>query len=105
MPYLIDATDRVGTADLRQATRASHLRFVNANVHRLLAAGAKLDEDGTSRGSFYILDTESRAEAERFIAADPYSIEGVFSETSITKWRKGFFNFARAEAVISEGPR
>jgi len=102
MPYLIDASDRAGAADLRQATRPRHLRFVEENLHRLLAAGAKLDEDGVPTGTFYILDSESRAEAEDFIAADPYAAEGVFGRTSIMKWRKGFFNFARADARPAE---
>lgn len=98
MPFLIDATDRAGAAGLRQATRPRHLQYVGDNVGRLLAAGAKLDEAGVAAGTFYIIDTEDRAEAEAFVAGDPYSLEGVFAETSVTRWRKGFFNFAVAEA-------
>lgn len=96
MPYLIDATDKPDSQALRQAHRPSHLRFLENNVASLIAAGAKLSDDGVSAwGSVYILDVEDRAAAEAFIAADPFSDARLFASVAITRWRKGFFDFRR----------
>jgi uncharacterized protein YciI len=96
MPYLIDATDKPQSEELRVQVRPEHLAFLERNLPRLLAAGAKLrDEGDTGWGSVYILDTEDRAEAEAFIAEDPFSQAGLFGTVAITRWRKGFFDFKR----------
>jgi uncharacterized protein len=96
MPYLIDATDKPESHALRAAHRPAHLRFLEDNVARLIAAGAKLaDDGGAAWGSIYIVDTDDRAVAEAFIAADPYVAAGLFASVAITRWRKGFFDFHR----------
>src|SRR5262245_47903540 len=96
MPYLIDATDKPDSQALRQAHRPAHLAFLEARVGSLIAAGAKLSDDGVAAwGSVYILDAEDRAAAESFIAGDPYVAAGLFASVSITRWRKGFFDFRR----------
>ena len=96
MPYLIDATDKPDTQALRQAARPEHLGYLEANLPRLIAAGAKLRDDGvTAWGSVYILDVEERAAAEAFIAGDPFAKAGLFGQVAITRWRKGFFDFKR----------
>jgi len=94
MPYLIDATDKPDGTELRLKTRPAHLEFLKASLPKLLAAGAKLSDDGTtSWGSAYIVDVETRAEAEAFINADPFTRAGLFETVNITRWRKGFFDF------------
>jgi uncharacterized protein len=99
MPYLIDATDKPDSSALRQAHRPAHLRFLEDAVASLIAAGAKLSDDGASAwGSVYILDVEDRAAAEAFIAVDPYFAAGLFGSVAITRWRKGFFDFHRMPA-------
>jgi len=96
MPFLIDATDRPDAAALRRERRPEHLRYLDANLPLLIAAGAKLSDDGaTALGSVYLVDVDDRTAAEAFIAADPYRKAGVFSTVAITRWRKGFFDFRR----------
>jgi uncharacterized protein YciI len=96
MPYLIDATDKPDSAELRKTIRPMHMAFLEKNILRLLAAGAKLRDDGeTAWGSAYIVDTDDRKVAEAFIAEDPYSKAGLFDTVMITRWRKGFFSFAK----------
>ena len=96
MPYLIDATDKPDSQALRLKVRPEHLAFLERNLHRLIAAGAKLPDEGEAGwGSLYILDTEDRASAEAFIAEDPFSQAGLFGTVTITRWRKGFFDFKR----------
>ena len=80
---------------LRQEVRPEHIAFLDAQCHLLLAAGAKLSDDGTTAlGSVYIVDTEDRAAAEAFINADPFARHGLFASVVMTRWRKAYFNFA-----------
>ena len=96
MPFLIDATDAPAMSDLRQRMRSEHLAFLNQRVHVLLAAGAKLADDGAGPiGSFYLVDVEDRAAAQAFIDGDPYKRERVFGSVTLTRVRKGYFDFAR----------
>jgi len=96
MPFVIDATDKPDSAALRRDVRPKHLDFLDANAPRLLAAGAKLRDDGeTAWGSLYVVDTDDRSVAEEFIRNDPFSKAGLFGKVEITRWRKAFFNFAR----------
>ncbi|MCI0753884.1 YciI family protein [Teichococcus vastitatis] len=93
MPYMIQATDKPDALALRTSTRPAHLKFLAENAAKLLACGALLDEaTGEGIGSLYILDTEDRAEAEAFIAADPFSSAGVFGETRVVRWRKAYLD-------------
>lgn len=95
MPYAIQTIDRADAAQVRIDKRPEHVAWLKANVHRLLAAGALLDDSGThGSGGIILLDTDDRAEAERFIAEDPYTKAGLFEKVTITRWRKAFFNGA-----------
>lgn len=91
MPYLIETFDKPGHQQLRRDTRDEHLRFLEANKALLLACGAKLADDGSDLGGgFYIVDLETRAEAEHFIAEDPFSRVELFERVTITRWRKAY---------------
>jgi uncharacterized protein YciI len=96
MPYAIQTKDKPGSAHVRAQARPAHLEYLTANQHKLLAAGALIDDDGTGgHGGILIVDTEDRAEAERFIAEDPFTKAGLFEQVTITRWRKAFFNKER----------
>lgn len=96
MPYAIQTEDKPGSAELRAATRSAHLEYLTANAHKLLAAGALLDDDGSGgHGGILIVDTDDRAEAERFIAEDPFTKAGLFRKVTVTRWRKAFFDKQR----------
>lgn len=91
MPYLIETFDKPGYQQLRRDTREEHLRFLEANKALLLACGAKLDDDGSDLGGgLYVVDLETRAEAERFIAEDPFSRVELFERVTIIRWRKAY---------------
>jgi uncharacterized protein len=96
MPYAIQTQDKPGHAHVRAQARPAHLEYLTANQHMLLAAGALIDDDGTGgHGGILIVDTDDRAEAERFIAADPFTKAGLFEQVTVTRWRKAFFNKER----------
>jgi uncharacterized protein len=96
MPYAIQTRDKPGHEHVRAAARPAHLEYLTANQHRLLAAGALIDDDGTGgHGGILLVDTEDRAEAERFLAEDPFTRAGLFETATVTRWRKAFFDKER----------
>lgn len=93
MPYMIETFDKPDTGELRQKLRPSHLEYLENNKKLLLACGAKLQEDGvTGTGSFYIVDVDTRDEAQAFIDADPFTSGGLFERIEINRWRKAYLN-------------
>ena len=93
MPYAIQTTDKPDSGALRAKVRDEHLKYLDANMHRLLAAGALTADDGTGgHGSVFIVDTDDRKEAEAFIAGDPFSKAGLFEKVTVARWRKAYFN-------------
>lgn len=96
MPYVIITKDKPDSLALRNQVRPVHLDYLVANQHRLLAAGAQIEDDGSGgSGGVILVDTEDRAEAEQFIADDPFTKAGLFETIKVTRWRKAFFNFER----------
>lgn len=93
MPYMILMKDKPGMGDTRARVRNEHLDYLDANKHKLLNAGALIEDDGTGGdGSLYIVDTDDRGEAQRFLEGDPFHKVGLFGEITIRRWRKAFYN-------------
>ena len=91
MPFLIETFDKPHHADVRVRERDVHLAFLARNKALLLACGAKLNDDGSNAGGgIYIVDVETREEAERFIAQDPFTLIGLFESVKIIRWRKAY---------------
>lgn len=91
MPFLIETWDKPNSQQLRQQARSEHLAYLNQHAAKLLACGAKLHDDGSDAGGgIYIVDVDTRAEAEQFIANDPFSKVELFREIRILRWRKAY---------------
>ena len=91
MPFFIETFDKPGHQQMRRDERSAHLDFLNEHKEKLLACGAKLNDDGSDAGGgVYIVDLETREEAEAFIAADPFFKAGLFERINITRWRKAY---------------
>ena len=96
MPYVIITKDKPDALALRNEVRPVHIDYLVANQHRLLAAGAQIEDDGSGgSGGVIIVDTDNRKDAEEFIANDPFTKAGLFADIKVTRWRKAFFNFER----------
>ena len=96
MPYAIITKDKPNSLALRERVRAEHLEYLTRHKAKLLAAGAQTDDEGAGGyGAVIIVDTEDRAEAERFIREDPFAKAGLFDMIQVTRWRKAFFNGER----------
>ena len=88
MAYLIVAYDHEGMEEERERVRDGHRQHLAAQGKKLLASGALLADDGvTIVGGASLLDTESREEAVRFEAEDPYAKAGIRRDVKIVEWR------------------
>jgi len=91
MPFLIETFDKPGHAHVRASERDAHLAFLEVHKTLLLACGAKLNDDGSSAGGgVYIVDVQTREDAQRFIEQDPFWKVDLFERVSIVRWRKAY---------------
>lgn len=87
MAWLIVSKDSENGPAIRadSAVMDAHWAYELANRERILVAGSLRADDGVTKiGSLLILDVPTRADAERFFAADPASQAGMRGETEIT---------------------
>ena len=96
MPYAIQTKDKAGSENISSDNRSAHLAYLTNKQDMILSGGAITDDDGSwGHGVIIIIDTDDRAEAERFVAEDPFTKAGLFEHTTVTRWRKAFFNKER----------
>ena len=90
MQFVMYCTDKPASLDLRMATRAAHLDYIEKTSVKIVLAGPLLDADGGMRGSLFVIDTDSLDAAQRFSAADPYRKAGLFERVEIHGFRTVF---------------
>ena len=89
MQFSIVTVDRPDGLEIRLANRPAHLAYLEANAARIIAAGPHLSADGQAMvGSLLLIEAADRAEAERFVAEDPFSKAGLPASVAITPWRR-----------------
>lgn len=89
--YAVICFDRPGSAALRDANRAAHVAFLNANAARIVYGGPlKNTSDGPSTGALIVLDCATREEAEAVIGADPFYRGGVYESVSVRAFKQVF---------------
>jgi len=89
--YAIICFDRPDSARLRDAHRAAHVQFLNANAARIVFGGPlKGSADGPSTGALIVVNCSTREEAETLIGADPFYAGGVYESVSIRAFKQVF---------------
>ncbi len=83
--------DRPGTAQLRDEVRPVHREYLAKLSDRMAFCGPLTSEDGqTAVGSLLAIDFPSRTAAEAWIAAEPFTMAGVYEKPIIhvfhNKW-------------------
>lgn len=79
--------DNPGMAELRQRIWAEHIEYMIAVKDRTVFGGPLKDDEGeTTIGSIFAIDFEDRSAADKFIAGEPYTREGVFETPRIYRW-------------------
>ncbi|SDJ87347.1 hypothetical protein SAMN04487820_102468 [Actinopolyspora mzabensis] len=71
--------------ELLERVRPDHREYAKALADRgvLLAGGPFVDGDG----AMLVYEVPDRAELDRVLAEDPYTKEGVLSETTVREWK------------------
>ena len=90
--FAVYALDKPGRLAAREAARERHRAYLRApNPHGVeaLLGGPLCDERGAMNGTLLVLRAPSRADVERFVAADPYIAADVFERVEIRAWRWG----------------
>jgi uncharacterized protein YciI len=93
MYYAVWATDRPGTLATRLRVRDAHrarLREPGAHPVEVVAGGPTLDDaDASMNGSLLVVRADSIEAVRRFVAEDPYQLEGVYAQVDVRAWQWG----------------
>ena len=87
---MIHCIDKPEHGELRAATRARHLAYLEGFRDKIVAGGPTTTPEGAPTGSLLLMDFADKAEAEAFAAGDPYAKAGLFAETRIEPWKRVF---------------
>jgi uncharacterized protein YciI len=79
--------DKPGQVDLRMATRADHLAFLDRHAAKVKLGGPFLDGDRPV-GSMLILDCADFTEARTLLSEDPYAKVGLFERVELRGWKR-----------------
>jgi uncharacterized protein len=93
MLYIIYQEDRPDSLAVRNATRDTHLAYLDKHKDILVLGGGLLAEDGATRtGSVLIINVPDRKDAEAFSANEPFRKAGLFQTVKISRMRRGQWN-------------
>ncbi|HEX3810992.1 MAG TPA: YciI family protein [Rhizomicrobium sp.] len=86
MLFVIAATDRQNSIELRKATRDTHLAYLErTGVVKL--AGPFMDANGNPAGSLLIVDVADQHAAVEWASNDPYAKADLFASVDISAWK------------------
>ena len=83
MQYLITALDGKNLLERRMAVRPQHLRNMAQVKGKILCAGGILDTAGMMKGSVLVMDFESRAQLDEYLASEPYIQKKVWESVDV----------------------
>lgn len=81
------ARDKKGALPVRQENRPAHVEYLKSGT-TVQQAGPLLDDAGEMCGSLVILDVADMAEAEAWVAGDPYGKAGLFDTVELIPWNR-----------------
>ncbi len=83
--FVLYGRDIAGGVELRKATRAAHLEWIESLRPRVKLAGPMFAEDGaTPAGSVMIIEADSLDAAKADFARDPYALAGLWASADIS---------------------
>jgi uncharacterized protein YciI len=83
MQFIVKAYDGEGMLEKRMAVRPRHLEGMNKLGKHIICAGGLLDDAGKMKGSVLVLEFDSRAELDDYLASEPYITEGVWETVEV----------------------
>jgi len=89
MLYVMICEDKPDSQELRMATRAAHLAFIDTLLDQVRLAGPLLSDDGgTMIGSLFLVEADSLDAVRDINARDPYMLAGLFGKVTIRPFRQ-----------------
>ena len=83
MQFIIKALDGANMLEKRMQVRPRHLENLGRIDGKVVCAGGLLDEAGKMKGSVMIMEFDSRAAFDAYLAAEPYVVEGVWEKVDV----------------------
>lgn len=83
MQYIIRAYDGRDMLEKRMAVRPRHLENMGRVNGKVVCAGGLLDDDGQMKGSVLIMEFESKALLDAYLASEPYITEKVWEKVEV----------------------
>ena len=83
MQFMMKAYDGPNMLEKRMEVRPRHLEGMSRLNEHIICAGGLLDEEGKMKGSALIMNFDSRAELDTYLAAEPYVIEKVWQKIEV----------------------
>ena len=100
MLWIIICTDKPNSTPIRDKFVQPHRDYLKTQKTILIVSGATQNDEGTeATGSCFLVNAGSRAEAKKFSDGDPFTQNGVFSNVTFTRMRKGNWNPEAAEGA------
>jgi len=88
MEFIIYSEDKDDSLHIRQAARDDHLAWLKTPSEvTLLIAGPWLDDQGVMRGSFLIVEAESKDVVSEWLSHDPYKAAGLTKSVMIKAYK------------------
>ncbi|MEM9575654.1 MAG: YciI family protein [Pseudomonadota bacterium] len=81
------ARDKPGALPVRQENRPAHVEYLKSSP-AVQQAGPLLDDAGQMCGSLIILEVAEMADAESWVAGDPYGKAGLFASVELIPWNR-----------------
>jgi uncharacterized protein len=89
MAFYFLCKDKPGASQVRGDNREAHLAYLGSFSDKIIAAGPLQNEAGDGMiGSLLVMNFETRAEADKFAADDPYAKAGLFASVEIGRWKQ-----------------
>jgi uncharacterized protein len=79
--------DKPGHTQVRLNSRAAHLAYIT-ETGIVDLAGPFVGDTGEMNGSLIVLNVDSMAQAQAWVAGDPYGIAGLFASVTLSEWKR-----------------
>ncbi len=83
MQFIITAYDGPGMLEKRMEVRPRHLENLARVMDKVICAGGLLDDDGKMKGSALVMNFDSRADLDEYLAGEPYVTEQVWEKINV----------------------
>jgi uncharacterized protein YciI len=89
MLFVVIATDKANSRELRMATREAHFAY-GRETGVIKLGGPFLDAEGEMAGSLIIFEADDLESARAWHANDPYVKAGLFAHSEVRPWKLTF---------------